>query len=109
MATADEVSGIFLAMVERFLPEKATGVDAIILFDLSGDNGGQFWIKVADGSAETGVGEVGNPAMTLKASADDWFAVASGQMNPMQAFMTGKVKILGDMGLAMKMQTMFAQ
>lgn len=109
MATADEVGGIFPAMVERFIPEKATGVNAVILFDLSGDNGGQFWIKVADGSAETGVGEVANPAMTLKASADDWFAVTSGQLNPMQAFMTGKVKILGDMGLAMKMQTIFAQ
>ncbi len=109
MATAEEVKGIFPAMVERFLPEKANGVNAIILFDLSGDNGGQFWIKVANDSAETGEGEVSDPAMTLKASADDWHAVTTGEMNAMQAFMTGKIKILGDMGLAMKMQTMFAQ
>ena len=47
--------------------------------------------------------------MTVKASADDWFAVATGEMNAMQAFMTGKLKILGDMGLAMKLQTIFAQ
>ena len=47
--------------------------------------------------------------MTLKANADDWFAVATGQTNAMQAFMTGKLKILGDMGLAMKIQTMFEQ
>ena len=47
--------------------------------------------------------------MTVKASADDWHAVATGQLNAMQAFMTGKLKILGDMGLAMKMQTIFGQ
>ncbi len=109
MATADEVKSIFPAMVERFIPEKASGMNATILFDLSGDNGGQFWIKVADGNAETGEGSISDPAMTVKATADDWFAVSTGQMNAMQAFMTGKLKILGDMGLAMKMQTMFAQ
>ena len=109
MATAEEVRNVFPAMVERFLPEKATGVDATILFDLSGDNGGYYWIKVADGIAEAGEGEPGNASMTVRASADDWFAVATGQMNAMQAFMTGKLKIQGDMGLAMKMQTMFDQ
>ena len=109
MATADEVGSIFPAMVERLVPEKAAGLNATILFDLSGENGGQYWIRVADGSAETGVGAVDDPNMTLKAAADDWFAITTGEMNAMQAFMTGKVKILGDMGLAMKMQTMFAQ
>ncbi len=109
MATSEEVKNVFPAMVERFLPEKANDVNATILFDLSGDNGGFFWIKVADGKADAGEGNVSNPSMTLKASADDWFAVSTGQLNPMQAFMTGKIKILGDMGLAMKMQTMFAQ
>ena len=109
MATAEEVRSVFPAMVERFLPEKALGVDATILFDLSGDNGGYYWIKVAEGIAEAGEGEPEQASMTVRASADDWFAVATGQMNAMQAFMTGKLKILGDMGLAMKMQTMFDQ
>ena len=109
MATAEEIAGLFPEMIESFLPEKASGINATILFDLSGDNGGFFWIKIADGEAETGAGELGDAAMTVRASADDWFAVATGQMNPMQAFMTGKLKILGDMGLAMKMQTMFGQ
>ena len=109
MASADDVRDLFPAMVERLIPEKAADVNATILFDLSGDNGGFFWIKIAEGAAESGLGEVPNPSMTVKASADDWFAVASGQTNAMQAFMTGKLKILGDMGLAMKMQTMFAQ
>lgn len=109
MATAQEVRSLFPAMVERFLPDKAVGLSATIAFDLSGDNGGLFWITVMDGAADTGEGDVANASMTVKANADDWHAVATGQMNAMQAFMTGKLKILGDMGLAMKMQTMFAQ
>ena len=109
MATSEEVQSIFTDMVERFLPEKAAGIDAVILFDLSGDNGGLYWLKVADGEVEAGEGAPDNASMTVKASADDWYAVATGEMNAMQAFMTGKLKILGDMGLAMKMQTMFAQ
>lgn len=109
MANAEDVWSLFPDMVERFLPEKAGDINATILFDLSGDNGGVFWIKIADGAATTGAGAVSDPAMTVKASADDWLAVATGQMNAMQAFMTGKLKVLGDMGLAMKLQTIFLQ
>ena len=108
MADAQEVRAIFPGMVAQFAPDKAVGIDATIAFDLSGDNGGMFWIKIADGAAETGEGNAPSPDMTVRASADDWFAVATGALNPMQAFMTGKLKIQGDMGLAMKMQSMFA-
>ncbi len=109
MATSEEVKAIFPIMVDRFVPEKAEGISATIQFDLSGDNGGVFWLKVANGTAEHGEGEAVNPTMTVKAAADDWHAVSTGQLNAMQAFMTGKLKILGDMSLAMRMQTMFAQ
>ena len=108
MATHEEIRAIFPAMVERFVPEKAEGITANIQFDLAGDNGGLYWMKVADGQVESGEGAIENPAMTVKASADDWHAVATGQLNAMQAFMTGKLKVLGDMSLAMRMQTMFA-
>ena len=109
MAGAEEVKNIFPNMVDRFLPEKAEGINASILFDLSGDNGGMFWLKIGGGTIEHGEGEISDPAMTLKASADDWHAVSIGQLNAMQAFMTGKLKILGEMSLAMKLQTMFEQ
>lgn len=107
MATAEDVKNLFPAMAAGLIPGKAEGIDATILFDLSGENGGLFWLKLADGAAEAGEGAVDHPTMTLKASADDWFAVSTGQVNAMQLFMTGRIKILGDMSLAMKMQTMF--
>jgi putative sterol carrier protein len=108
MATQEEVSSIFTGMCERLKPEKAEGMDATIQFDLTGDNGGLYWIKIADGACTTGEGQAENPKMTLKASANDYFDVATGKLNAMQAFMSGKLKIQGDMGLAMKMQSMFS-
>jgi putative sterol carrier protein len=107
MATKEEVNQIFPEMANRFNPAKAEGVNATIQFNLSGDNGGLYWVKIADGKAESGEGQAENPKMTLKAAADDWFAVATGKMNAMQAFMSGKIKIEGDMGMAMKLQSLF--
>lgn len=101
------VSDISQAMVGGFQADKAEGVDAIIQFDLSGDNGGQFYLVIKDGAVESHDGMADSPKMTLKADADDYHAVATGQMNAMQAFMGGKIKISGDMSLAMKMQNMF--
>jgi putative sterol carrier protein len=104
MPTTSEISQM---MVEGFVPEKADGINAIIQFDLSGDNGGQFYLDIKDGSVEAHDGMADDAKMTLRAALDDYLAVASGQMNPMQAFMSGKIKIQGDMSLAMKLQTMF--
>jgi putative sterol carrier protein len=109
MATSQEIAQIFPTMVQRFLPEKAQGVNAVIQFNLSGDNGGLYWMRIADGKCEAGQGAAENPKMTLKAAADDYLAVTSGKLNPTQAVFTGKLKIEGDMSLAMKMTTMFAQ
>lgn len=101
-------SAIFEEMIQRFNPEKAQGVDAVIQFDLSGDNGGQFWVKVANGEVEGGQGQAENPKITIRSSMDTWMDVANGKTNVVNAFMMGKLKVQGDMGLGIKMQSMFA-
>lgn len=106
MATSQEMTQIFGNMADRVQPEKVQGMDATIQFDLSGEAGGLYWLKIADGKGEAGEGAVDNPSMTLKADADDWVAVTRGELNPMQAFMSGKLKVQGDMGLAMKLQNL---
>jgi len=45
--------------------------------------------------------------VTLAANVEDWVKIMSGKMDPVSSYMTGKLKINGDIGLAMKMQTMF--
>jgi putative sterol carrier protein len=108
MASQEEVAGIFPAMVAKFDPRKAEGLNASIQFDLSGDNGGSYWVRIADGKMETGTGKADDAKMTLKSSADDFANMMAGKLNPMQAFMTGKIKIQGDTGLAMKLMPLMS-
>lgn len=103
MASRDEVASVFPMMVQRFDPAKAPGLNATIQFDLTGDNGGAYWLRFGDDKAESGEGTLDAPRMTVKAKADDFINMINGTMNPMQAFMTGKIKIQGDTGLAMKL------
>lgn len=107
MASSAEVSALFEEMTRRFKPEKAQGVDALIQFDLNGDAGGQYWVKVIDGTCTSGVGLADNPRITIKTPVETWLDVAKGKTNVINAFMMGKLKVLGDMGLAIKIQSMF--
>jgi putative sterol carrier protein len=95
-------------MPNFLVPEKAGTTKAMIQFDLSGDQGGKWWIKIHDGKAESGKGEAPEPAtLTLMADAGDYVKVATGKMDGTSAFMSGKLKIKGDMGLAIKMPSLF--
>lgn len=105
MPTSAEISQ---QMVDRFLPDKAQGVDAIVQFELTGDDGGMFWLNISNGGITANEGVADSPKTTIKSSAEDYLKIATGQMNGMQAVMSGKLKISGDMGVAMKMQTMFS-
>ncbi len=108
MATQQEVSQLFDEMAKNIDPAKTEDVNATIQFDLSGENGGLYWLRVENGQTQSGQGQAEKPNLTLKAAADDWMAVSKGELNPMQAFMSGKLKIQGDMGLAMKLQSLIS-
>jgi len=99
---------IFDAMPSAIVPEKAGTTNAMIQFDLSGDQGGKWWVRIHDGQAESGSGDAPEPPkLTLLADAMDYVKISTGQMDGTAAFMQGKLKIKGDMGLAIKMPTMF--
>lgn len=104
VTTPDQVVG---DMPSLFIPEKAGNTSAVIQFDLTGDNAGKWYIKIADGKASSGKGEVEIPNLTLVADSADFVKIYTNQLDPTAAFMSGKLKIKGDMGLAMRMQTMF--
>ena len=92
---------------KAFKPEAAEGVEAVIQYHLTGDEGGDWIITIADDKCTVAEGEAENPKMTLTADAQDFKDVLTGQANGMQYFMQGKLKLAGDLNLAMKLTSFF--
>ena len=90
-----------------FQAEKAKGVHARYQFKLSGPNGGDWWILVSDGTFTMGRGTVERPDVTFTATDDDWVALSNGALGGTRAFITGRLKIAGDKGLARKLDVIF--
>jgi putative sterol carrier protein len=99
---------VFDGMRESFRVEKAKGVQARYQFELSGPTGGQWWIEVNDGKFKMGKGKIGNPSVTFVASDKDWVALSNGKLSGVWAFLTGRLKIRGDQGLARKLDEIFS-
>jgi putative sterol carrier protein len=92
--------------IEAADPAKMKGVSAVYQFDLTGDNGGVFHTAVDDGKATVVEAAHDNPNITISMSADDFDAMLEGKLNATSAFMAGKLKVKGDMSLAMKLQSL---
>jgi putative sterol carrier protein len=105
--TTKNAKQFFDAMPASFQKDVAAKINATYQFDLSGDGGGKFFVKVSSGTLEVGEGEKPNPDVTLLASANDYIAIAEGRMNSMLAMATGKFKIKGNLALAMKLEKIF--
>jgi len=98
---------IFDAMRTSFQPAKAKGVHASYQWDLSGPNGGQWWIEVNDGSYKMGKGTIPDPSVTFIAKDKDWVAICHDQLSGTWAYMTGRLKVRGDQGVARKLGEIF--
>ena len=98
---------VFDSMRDSFQANKAKGVHARYQWDLSGPQGGQWWIDVDDGKYKMGKGKIDNPNVTFVAKDKDWVAVSNHQMGGTWAYLTGRLKIRGDQGVARKLGKMF--
>lgn len=92
---------------KAFQPDVAEGVDAVIQYKLTGEEGGDYIVTIKDGQCTVVEGIAENPTMTLTADARDFGDVLLGKANGMQYFMQGKLKLSGDLNLAMKLTSFF--
>ncbi len=86
-------------------PEVATTVDGIFQFNLTGEGGGSWVINLKKGTTSGFVteGTSSDANATVTVASEDWSAMIAGSLDPMTAFMSGKIKIDGDMTMAMKL------
>jgi putative sterol carrier protein len=101
MPTAQE---FFDALPSRVSPDRIEGMNNTYVFDIEG--AGTWTVKVADGAVTVADGAE-DADCTFSASEETFEKIASGEQNATTAYMTGKLKIKGDMGAAMKLQKIF--
>ncbi len=96
-------------MPQGFSPELAEGVTANVQFDFSLDGGGMYVVSIADGRCSVREGTIEQPDAMMLTSQETYQAIAEGSLNVMTAFMTGKLRVSGNLPLLMKFQQMFKQ
>ncbi len=105
--TENNLQALMQQAINAFQPEKAAGVDAKIQFLITGSQGGDWVATIQNQKLTVDPGTVQNPNLTLAADTVDIFNLVNGKLNPMQAYMQGKVQVKGDMGLAMRLAGLF--
>ena len=94
----------FESLESRVDPAKTAGMSNSYVFDIEG--AGQWKVDVSDGNVKVTEGG-GDADVTITSSEDTFQKIVSGEQNPTSAYMTGKLKVKGDMGAALKLQKLF--
>jgi putative sterol carrier protein len=94
----------FETLESRIDPSKTAGMNNSYLFDI--DGAGMWKVDVTDGGVKVSEGE-SEADVKIRASEETFQAIANGEQNPTTAYMTGKLKVDGDMGAALKLQKLF--
>ena len=94
----------FAQLPERADPAKTAGMSNTYVFDVQ--DVGRWTVAVEDGAVTVTEG-AGEADCTISASEDTLVKIAKGEANATTAYMTGKLKIQGDMGAALKLQKLF--
>ena len=100
---------VFAGMEQAFRPEKAAGQNAVVQWDVNAPEGTRSrTVRIADGTCKVEPGAAETPRLTLTLELPDFLRFVAGQLDGMQAFMSGKLKLGGDIMLAQTMQAWFA-
>jgi putative sterol carrier protein len=98
------VQEFFDGLPGRVTPDRIEGLNNTYVFDIEG--AGAWTVAIADGALTVTEGAQDGDC-TISASQENFEKIIAGEQNPTTAYMTGKLKIKGDMGAAMKLQKLF--
>ena len=100
-------------MALRFNPDEAKYLNATIQFKVSPstslETGGDYYLSIADGKCEFSTGTTPDPTLAISTPADVWLRIARKELNGAFALMTGKYKARGQIGLLLKMDSLFSR
>ncbi len=101
---AESVKEFFDGLADRVDEGKTAGMNNSYVFDIEG--AGTWTVKVENGAVSVSEGAE-DADVTISTSEENFMKIVRGEQNPTTAYMSGKLKIKGDMGAAMKLQKLF--
>ncbi len=101
------IAELLSKMPGAFVPEKAPGLNVVIQFHFTGAEPGDWNAVIKDGAVKVEQGQHPAPTISVTADSADYIKIFTRELDPMQAFMQGKLKLQGDLTLAMKMTQFF--
>jgi putative sterol carrier protein len=103
--TMSNIAEAFAKIESRFDSTAAAGLDVVFQFSVDDD---AHHLVVQDGKCQLVAGEHSDPSVTLIMDGDTFAEVVAGDINGMQAFMTGRLRTEGDMMLATRLSDLFS-
>jgi hypothetical protein len=98
----------FLGLPSPGVPPGASNHDVegrlTVQFHLSGPGGGDWHIISEDGTSERREGIIDAPLCTVRSSFEDWRALQSGELNQLDAWTSGRLKVEGDLNVMIKLK-----
>lgn len=105
----ETIAESFQGLQTAFLPDRAAGVNKTIQCDFTGAEPGTWAMTVANGTFSYTHAAAENPNATVTVESDDWLKLLRGDLNPMTAVISGRLKIKGEMTLLAQFPTWFQQ
>jgi putative sterol carrier protein len=103
----DTAKEIIEALPSAFLPERAKGLKATYQFELTGEGGGNWVLEITDQQCQVREEVAPDPDATISLAAADYVALVKGELDATRAFMMGRIKVKGNVGLIMKVLDLF--
>jgi putative sterol carrier protein len=94
---------------EAFRSAAATSSARLLQVITGPDGETRYWITIGEGAIDMGLGALEDPDATVSQSYDTAVALARSELSPVTAFMTGKIKVQGNMGLLLGLQGALAR
>ncbi|HSM26147.1 MAG TPA: SCP2 sterol-binding domain-containing protein [Anaerolineaceae bacterium] len=102
-----KVSDLIKIIPDAFIPENAKNKEAIIQLIATGNDGGEWVIRIKDQICEVEKGKTEKPDFSLKADSEDILKIFFGELDPLRAYMRGKISFKGRIKQAMELTNLF--
>ena len=101
------IQNLMERMQKAFIPEKSAGYDVTVQVELQGAGGGNWVVAISNQQCKVTQGTIANPTLKMSGDAQTVMDVFSGKQDGVRAYMQGKLRVSGDMSLAMRLTSLF--